>query len=666
MKNLNDIFFAPAEDSSLTYDQILEDVQRYFSENHASTIAGAGDGDTQRASSVLKELMVQYLVKRRISLQGFTTEELCAKLYEDMAGYSFLKKWIYAPDVEEVNINAYNDIEVIMNSGRSIKIPERFSSPQHAIDVVRRMLNACGMVIDDTMPSVIGFLDRNIRISVDKTPIVDADVGVNASIRIVNQQTVSEEKLLESGSATAEMLHFLTACIRYGVSVCIAGSTGSGKTTIMAWLLSTVPDNRRLITIEEGSREFDLVKRDGNGNILNSVVHLLTRPHENPAMDIDQDFLLERVLRKHPDVIGVGEMRSAAESLSAAESSRTGHTVVTTIHSNSCESTYRRMMTLAKRKYAMDDSILMQIMVEAYPVVVFTKQLEDRSRKIMEIIEGEDYIDGKLVYRSLYKYHVKDNVTDSDGNARVLGHHQKAETISGALQKRLLDNGIPHKELEEFLHPDTTGQKAVSPQTEPAGQKAATYQAEPLARKTELLQANLAVQKTAPLPTVPLGQNPAPKTPSARKPAGKKPKGAASDKGESPKAMAAQADTGGTSNEKAEYGMISGKGGSGGITATEAEPSGIPSTEAKLAEYISEKYIPEKPVPARAGGNKTAPARRIGGRVRPAEEKQPDKKLPAETEPAVPGLNTSTGTDAPNPSGYEQSITEQHSRKEAD
>ena len=451
MNNLNDIFFAPAASEGLTYEKVLENVQRYFSENHASTIAEAGEGNTLRAAAVLKELMIQYLVKRKYAIDGFTTEELCARLYEDMAGYSFLKKWIHRPGVEEVNINAYNDIEVIMNSGRSIKIPDKFSSPQHAIDVVRRMLNACGMVIDDTMPSVIGFLDKNIRISVDKTPIVDPDVGINASIRIVNQQTVSEQKLLNSGSATAEMLHFLTACIRYGVSVCIAGSTGSGKTTIMAWLLSNVPNNRRLITIEEGSREFDLIKRDENGNILNSVVHLLTRPHENPSMNINQDFLLERVLRKHPDVIGVGEMRSAAESLSAAESSRTGHTVCTTIHSNSCDSTYRRMMTLAKRKYNMDDSILMQIMVEAYPVVVFTKQLEDRSRKIMEIIEGEDYQDGHLLYRSLYKYEVVNNVTDANGEIHVIGHHNRSGQISDALKKRLLDNGISHKELEEFM-----------------------------------------------------------------------------------------------------------------------------------------------------------------------------------------------------------------------
>lgn len=452
MNNLNDIFFTPASNDGMTYDQILEDVQRYFSENHASTIASAGESDSERASTLLKELMIQYLVKRKYTVDGMNAEELCAKLYEDMAGYSFLKKWIYRPGVEEVNINAYNDIEVIMSSGRSVKLPDKFSSPQHAIDVVRRMLNACGMVIDDTMPSVLGFLDKNIRISVDKTPIVDPEVGVNASIRIVNQQTVSEQKLLESGSATAEMLHFLTACIRYGVSVCIAGSTGSGKTTVMAWLLSNVPNNRRLITIEEGSREFDLVKRDADGNILNSVVHLLTRPHENASMNINQDFLLERVLRKHPDVIGIGEMRSAAESLSAAESSRTGHTVCTTIHSNSCESTYRRMMTLSKRKYNMDDSILMQIMVEAYPVVVFTKQLEDRSRKIMEIIEGEDYQDGHLLYRSLYKYEVVDNITGTDGRTRVVGRHRKMGLISDTLKKRLLDNGISHKELEEFTN----------------------------------------------------------------------------------------------------------------------------------------------------------------------------------------------------------------------
>ena len=449
MESLNDMFFTAAKQETMSYDQILEDVQKYCTSRHADKLTT--EGNQEEARKLLREFIFQYITSRSYHIEDMTTEELCDTLYEDMAGISFLKKWIYRPGVEEVNVNAYDDIEVIMSGGRSMKIPDRFQSPQHAIDVTRRLLNTCGMVIDDTMPSVIGFLDKNIRISVDKTPIVDAEVGINASIRIVNQQTVSREKLTASGSATDEMLDLLTCCIRYGVSVCIAGSTGSGKTTIMSWLLSMVPDNRRLITIEEGSREFDLIKRDEEGHALNSVVHLLTRPHENPSLDIDQDLLLERGLRKHPDVIGVGEMRSAKEALSVAESSRTGHTVVTTIHSNSSESTYRRMMTLAKRKYNMADEILMQIMVEAYPIVVFTKQLEDGSRKIMQIIEGEDFRDGQLLYRPLYQYDVTDNCAGEDGKTTVVGKHRRLGSISDTLKRRMLDNGIPAGKLAPFL-----------------------------------------------------------------------------------------------------------------------------------------------------------------------------------------------------------------------
>ena len=304
MNSLKELFFNSTQAKGITYDEILADVQQYCTNNHADTLSG--EGDQEKAKSLLQEFILQYVIKRNYAVEGLSLEDLCDRLYEDMAGCSFLKNWIYRKGVEEVNINAYDDIEVIMSGGRSMKIPDKFQSPQHAIDVIRRLLSTCGMVIDDTMPSVIGFLDKNIRISVDKTPIVDPEVGINASIRIVNQQSVSREKLIHSGSATGEMLDFLTCCIRYGVSVCIAGSTGSGKTTVMSWLLSMVPDNRRLITIEEGSREFDLIKRDADGNALNSVVHLLTRPHENPALDIDLDVLLERVLRKHPDVIGVG------------------------------------------------------------------------------------------------------------------------------------------------------------------------------------------------------------------------------------------------------------------------------------------------------------------------------------------------------------------------
>ncbi|MCL2816738.1 MAG: type II secretion system protein E, partial [Oscillospiraceae bacterium] len=137
MNNLNDVFFTPMAADTITYEQVLEDVQRHFTENHAANFVG--EESQSRANEVLKDLITQYLVKRKFAVDDLSTAELCDKLYEDMAGYSFLKKWIYKPEVEEVNINAYNDIEVIMNSGRSIKIPDKFTSPQHAVDVTRPM-----------------------------------------------------------------------------------------------------------------------------------------------------------------------------------------------------------------------------------------------------------------------------------------------------------------------------------------------------------------------------------------------------------------------------------------------------------------------------------------------------------------------------------------------
>ena len=461
----HNLFFAP-ETAGKDFNSVLQEVQDTVDmdqiqihptveANTAALITEGGEDSKEH----LQRYITKYLQDKRVAVAGMTQVELVEAIYSEMAEFGFLTRYIYGDGIEEININSWRDIEVQYSDGRNEKLTEHFDSPEHALAVIRRMLHASGMVLDNASPLVTGHLTKNTRIAAMKSPVVDEDVGVAASIRIVNQQTVSKEKLIASGSATEEMLELLTCCIRYGVSVCIAGSTGSGKTTVMSWLLSMVPDNRRLITIEEGSREFDLIRRDEQGHALNSVVHLLTRPHENPSLDIDQDLLLERVLRKHPDVIGVGEMRSAKEALSVAESSRTGHTVVTTIHSNSSESTYRRMMTLAKRKYNMADDILMQIMVEAYPIVVFTKQLEDGSRKIMQIIEGEDYRNGKLIYRPLYQFDVMDNQMQEDGKISVIGKHRRLGAISETLKKRMLDNGIPAGKLEPFLAEKTQPRK---------------------------------------------------------------------------------------------------------------------------------------------------------------------------------------------------------------
>ena len=364
-----------------------------------------------------------------------------------MAEFSFLTKYIFGTGIEEIDINSWRDIEIQYSGGRDEKLAEHFDSPEHAINVVRRMLHVSGMVLDNASPAVLGHLSKNIRIAAMKTPLVDEDVGVAATIRIVNPQNMRKEDFIKEGTATAEMLDFLTECVRYGISVCVAGATGSGKTTVAGWLLTTVPDTKRIFTIENGSRELSLV-REKNGKVQNRVIHTITRDSENERQNIDQDSLLDMALRFNPEVICVGEMRSA-EAYAAQEAARTGHTVLTTIHSNSCEATYRRMVTLCKRKYDMADSTLMDLVTEAFPIVVFTKQLENKQRKMMEIMECEILPDGTRSFRTLFHYNITENRLDGD-EFIINGYHEPVSRISDSLCRRFLENGMPQETINQF------------------------------------------------------------------------------------------------------------------------------------------------------------------------------------------------------------------------
>jgi pilus assembly protein CpaF len=439
----HDLFFSPQEDAQ-NFDSVLRQVQEYISGKYSTLIVEGGTGEVK---AQVKRYIAKYVQDNRIAVKGMTGEQLVDALYTEMAEFSFLTKYIFGTGIEEIDINSWRDIEIQYSGGRDEKLAEHFDSPEHAVNVVRRMLHVSGMVLDNASPAVLGHLSKNIRIAAMKTPLVDEDVGVAASIRIVNPQNMRKEDFIKEGTATAEMLDFLTECVHYGISVCVAGATGSGKTTVAGWLLTTVPDTKRIFTIESGSRELSLV-REKNGKVQNRVIHTITRDSENERQSIDQDLLLDMALRFNPEVICVGEMRSS-EAYAAQEAARTGHTVLTTIHSNSCEATYRRMATLCKRKYDMADNTLMDLVTEAFPIVVFTKQLENKQRKMMEIMECEILPDGTRSFRTLFHYNITENRLDGD-EFIVNGYYEQVSRISDSLCRRFLENGMPQETINQF------------------------------------------------------------------------------------------------------------------------------------------------------------------------------------------------------------------------
>lgn len=420
------------------FPEVLREVQEYVSRNFSSVLQEDPDGNRE----LIQSYIGRYLEENKVGVEGMGQAELCGMLYGEMTGFSFLTKYLYRDDVEEININQWRDVKITYSTGEILPARERFNSAGHAVDVVRRLLHKSGMIFDSAQTIVVGHLNNRIRITVMGDGVIDREKGLAVSIRIVNPRKLTKEQFINFGTATEEMLDLLALCFTHGVSMCITGATSSGKTTLMSWILGEVPYSKRIVTIEQGCREFDLTVEDEEGNVLNNVVHLATRFSDDPRQNIDMVKLLETTLTINPDCIAVAEMKGG-ESMQAINAANTGHSVITTIHANSCEDTYYRMVTLCKQEQpGMDDTTLQSLAAKAFPIVVFAKRLEDNSRRIMEITECEVLPEGGRRLRTLYRFHVTGSRI-VDGKPRVTGHYEKVENLSESLLKRLRENGLP-------------------------------------------------------------------------------------------------------------------------------------------------------------------------------------------------------------------------------
>lgn len=174
----HDLFFT-AEKEGRDFASVLREVQAYLSKEYSSLVTGDG---SEEVKAQIRRFAGKYILDHRIAVEGMTTDELIDGIYSEMAEFGFLTKYIYGEGIEEIDVNAWDDVEVQYSGGVTKKLTEHFDSPEHAINVVRRMLHVSGMVLDDASPSVLGHLSKNIRIAVLKSPIVDEDVGVAASI----------------------------------------------------------------------------------------------------------------------------------------------------------------------------------------------------------------------------------------------------------------------------------------------------------------------------------------------------------------------------------------------------------------------------------------------------------------------------------------------------
>jgi pilus assembly protein CpaF len=275
------------------YSEILDKLQRIIAKNHSAELAQVLY--SEEAEEKLKDLIMRYLNSEQlVAKDKGNISELVDAIYYDMAGMGLLSPYLQDTDTEEINVNGYGGIWVLYKD-RKVLLNETFGTPEACSNIVRKMSRFGNVILDGSKPIGDSFIARGIRMSGAISPCVDPDAGAIASIRKQKTSFITRENLIEWDTATAEELDFLTLCVNNGVSVAIAGATGSGKTADMGYILSCLPPDKRIVTIED-TRELSLAKFDENGVMINDVINLLTKEEPNLISMLD---LLKLSLRLH-------------------------------------------------------------------------------------------------------------------------------------------------------------------------------------------------------------------------------------------------------------------------------------------------------------------------------------------------------------------------------
>ncbi len=427
------------------YGEILDKLQRLIAKNHSAELAEVLYAP--EAEGRLKDLIIRYLNSEQLVAKDIgNISELVDAIYFDMAGMGMLSPYLQDAETEEINVNGSGGVWVLYKD-RKILLKETFGSPEACANIVRKMSRFGNVILDGSKPIGDSYIAKGVRMSGAIEPCVDPDAGAIASIRKQKPSYVTRKNLIGWDTATADELDFLTLCVNNGVSVAIAGATGSGKTADMGYILSTVPPEKRIVTIED-TRELSLAQYDENGVMRNDVIHLLTKEEPNPITMLD---LLKLSLRLHPKILVPAEMRGK-EALTVQEAGRTGHTIVSTLHANSARTAYERILTMClEAGTALSEERLLKNIVEAFPIMLFKMQLPDNSRKYMEIFEATGVQNGEVAGNTLFEYAVDHYERDADGKIiKAVGAHRRVGNLSPALAQRLLVGGVPGEEIRRF------------------------------------------------------------------------------------------------------------------------------------------------------------------------------------------------------------------------
>jgi pilus assembly protein CpaF len=367
--------------------------KRYLIENVGRALEGEQLQLGDRAE-IIKQRLQEVYVQTKVSLPEDMRKQIFHDILDELTGYGPIQPLLDDPDVSEVMVNGPKKV-FIEKSGKLTKSGVAFDDDDHVTRIIDRIILPLGRRVDADSPTVDARLPDGSRVNAVIRPCsID---GPCITIRKFKKDKLSVQQLIDFGSLTHNMAEFIRACVLAHLNIVISGGTGSGKTTLLNVLSSYIPEEERIVTIEDAA-ELQLQQ--------DHVLRLETKvANIDGKGSVTIRDLVRNSLRMRPDRIIVGECRGG-EALDMLQAMNTGHDgSLTTLHANTPRDALSRLETMVLMS-GMDLplKVVRQQISSAVDLIIQQTRLKDGSRKVTAITEVVGMEGDTVVMTDVFKF----------------------------------------------------------------------------------------------------------------------------------------------------------------------------------------------------------------------------------------------------------------------
>lgn len=392
-----------------------------------------GRSDELRRS--IEELFNRFLAEEPdVVLGRVERNRLLEQLTAEIMGFGPLEPLLRDQSIDEIMVNGPSMI-YIERHGKIERVPARFDSEMHVYRIIDRIVAPLGRRVDEGQPYVDARLPDGSRVNVIIPPL--ALNGPTITIRKFAKTPLTAEDLIKRESFPSEFNEFIKACVKARLNIVVSGGTGTGKTTMLNVFSSYIPNDERIITIEDAA---ELQLRQEH------VIILESRPKNIEGKgEVTRGDLVVNALRMRPDRILVGECRSG-EALDMLQAMNTGHEgSMTTVHANSPRDALHRLETMVLMAgFDLPLKAIREQISSALDLVVQLERLRDGTRKVVNVSEVQGMEGDVIITQEVFRW---EGAGVKDG--KVLGY-LKATGIRPKFTEEIEAHGI-------FLPPSIFG-----------------------------------------------------------------------------------------------------------------------------------------------------------------------------------------------------------------